>query len=215
MSFSRPQRCPKHIDDIVDWQRETKKHIKRLCATVKPELSASQWRHWRPDVVSALMDEYKGALLIANPIAREMFYRHENRRTAKSGRILKKAFRLPPDVELFIILAAASGIIGNLSYDVLKKIVLSFLKKLRRTQPQNAESGLQLLESSSLRTDYTRKQKSIEHEGKPDSKKNVTRLIDQVFSTMYDQEKPPRKRAKAKLKPANKAVNRSRRKRRT
>jgi hypothetical protein len=120
--LSEPPRCYGHIENADAWFETV------LSETVAPDVP----RAAREMATHMAHDLYRNVLL-NNPLGQELYADYRNRVALRK----MVAFSFA-DVVYFGLIAAASGIIGNFAYDVVKSIVRNLAEKHRA--PKLAES---------------------------------------------------------------------------
>lgn len=105
--LSSPPRCALHLEDYEAWVRKVEREKTRMVQVLARETYVVTLEHFHP-VVGPLYKKVSGT----RPNARAMM----------------------PEIPTFIVVSAASGMIGNFAYDVFKNIVLRVLGK-KKSRP--------------------------------------------------------------------------------
>jgi hypothetical protein len=122
LSWSEPPICSEHVPDIDGWY-----------AGVQQRLKTEPDENVRTLYGLLAHSEYMAAVS-DNPVAEELYKDFENRAEPPKA-IAFSVEHFVTALAHFYVLAAASGILGNLSYDVLKMFIVRLLGSLH-TQPK-------------------------------------------------------------------------------
>lgn len=118
--FSEPPRCCAHIENLDAWFDNV------LSETVAHSIPNSAQTIADPERIFTAFSAheiYRG-LLLNNPVGQDLYADFQNRVDPR-----KEVSFSFDDVVYFVLIAAASGVIGNFAYEVLQSIVRKLNKK--------------------------------------------------------------------------------------